>query len=41
VLLGDPRKAAARLGWKPRTEFAELIAMMVEADLRRVRQMQA
>lgn len=36
VLLGDPTKATQKLGWKPRTSLHELIAMMVEADLRRV-----
>lgn len=36
VLLGDPSKAAQKLGWKPRTSLHELIAMMVDADLRRV-----
>src|SRR5258705_1697823 len=32
-LLGDPRKAAARLGWRHTTSFASLVAEMVEADL--------
>lgn len=36
VLLGDPAKARARLGWEPKTSLAELIAMMVDADLRRL-----
>lgn len=36
VLLGNPAKAKARLGWSARTSLSELIAMMVEADLRRV-----
>lgn len=36
VLLGDPSKATQKLGWKPHTTLHELIAMMVEADLRRV-----
>jgi len=36
VLLGDPTKATQKLGWKPRTSLHELVAMMVEADLRRV-----
>lgn len=34
VLLGDASKARRVLGWKPKTTFNELIAMMVEADLR-------
>ena len=32
LLLGDPAKAAAKLGWKHRTTFPELVAEMVEAD---------
>ena len=33
LLVGDPGKAEAVLGWKPSTPFAELVAMMVQADL--------
>ena len=36
VLLGEPRKARERLGWVAKTGLHELIAMMVEADLKRV-----
>jgi len=36
VLLGNPAKAIARLGWKPRTSLQQLITMMVDADLRRL-----
>jgi GDPmannose 4,6-dehydratase len=36
-LLGDPSKARAQLGWEPRTSFAELVGMMVEADLRELK----
>jgi GDPmannose 4,6-dehydratase len=32
TLLGDPSKARAKLGWSPRTSFAELVKEMVEAD---------
>ena len=32
LLLGDPAKAIAKLGWKHRTSFEELVAEMVEAD---------
>ena len=32
-LLGDFGKARRMLGWKPRTTFKELIALMVESDL--------
>ena len=37
VLLGNPAKAKARLGWAPKTTLEELVVMMVEADMRRIR----
>ena len=36
VLLGNPAKARARLGWAPRTSMEQLICMMVDADMRRL-----
>ncbi|MBV2182777.1 MAG: GDP-mannose 4,6-dehydratase [Castellaniella sp.] len=36
VLLGNPAKAQARLGWRARTDLTQLIQMMVDADLARV-----
>jgi GDPmannose 4,6-dehydratase len=36
VLQADPSKARRRLGWKPVVGFAELIRMMVDADLARL-----
>ena len=36
-LIGDPGKAAKALGWKPEVDFAQLVAMMVDADLERVK----
>jgi GDPmannose 4,6-dehydratase len=33
LLLGDASKAKAKLGWSPRTTFADLIDLMVDADL--------
>src|SRR5438876_503443 len=36
VLLGNPSKAKAKLGWQPKTGLNELMRMMVDADLRRV-----
>ena len=33
TLLGDPSKAATKLGWRPRTSFAALVAEMANADL--------
>src|ERR687898_868373 len=32
LLLGDPAKALAKLGWRHRTSFPELVAEMVQAD---------
>jgi GDPmannose 4,6-dehydratase len=34
-LLGDPRKAHQRLGWRAEIGFAEIVREMVEADLQR------
>ena len=36
-LLGDASRARARLGWQPEVGFEELIGMMVDADLERLR----
>jgi GDPmannose 4,6-dehydratase len=36
VLLGNPTKAEAKLGWKAKTSLEELITLMVDADMRRV-----
>ncbi|SEH25211.1 GDP-mannose 4,6-dehydratase [Selenomonas sp. KH1T6] len=36
LLLGDPKKAEAKLGWTAKTSLEELIHMMVDADLKRV-----
>lgn len=36
VLLGNPAKAKANLGWQPKTPLEQLITMMVDADLRRL-----
>ncbi len=33
LLIGDASKAREKLGWKPKTSFAELVKMMAEADL--------
>lgn len=37
VLLGDCSKAREKLGWVPETSFAELVQMMVDADLERLK----
>ena len=36
LLLGDPKKAQEKLGWKAKTSLEELIHMMVDADMKRV-----
>jgi GDPmannose 4,6-dehydratase len=33
LLIGDPRKAKARLGWQPTTDLSGLCAEMVQADI--------
>lgn len=35
LLIGDPAKAKAKLGWEPHTSLEQLCQMMVEADMRR------
>jgi len=35
LLIGDPAKAMAELGWKPETTLEQLCEMMVSADIRR------
>jgi GDPmannose 4,6-dehydratase len=37
MLIGDASRAKAHLDWKPRVMFKELIEMMVDADLARLR----
>jgi len=36
VLLADPSKARRELGWAPKVGFADLVTMMVDADLERL-----
>ncbi|HLX12767.1 MAG TPA: GDP-mannose 4,6-dehydratase [Bacteroidota bacterium] len=36
-LRGDSRKARKKLGWKPEVSFKELVGLMVDADIERVR----
>ena len=33
LLIGDPTKAREKLGWTPKVGFADLVTMMVDADL--------
>ncbi|MFX3624797.1 MAG: GDP-mannose 4,6-dehydratase [Ectobacillus sp.] len=37
VLLGNPAKAKEKLGWEVKTDLKELVSMMVDADLARVK----
>ncbi len=37
LLIGDPSKAKRDLGWEPRVKFADLVRIMVEADLEAAR----
>jgi GDPmannose 4,6-dehydratase len=36
VLLGDPAKAEKELGWRRKTDFKEMVQLMVEADIKRI-----
>ncbi|MDD5594676.1 MAG: GDP-mannose 4,6-dehydratase [Candidatus Omnitrophica bacterium] len=38
LLMGDYSKARRKLGWKPTVKFEELVKMMVDSDLRKLRQ---
>ena len=38
LLIGDPAKAHAKLGWEPSVTFEEMIQMMVEADIKRLKE---
>lgn len=37
LLVGDPAKAGARLGWEPTVDFRQLVRLMVDADLEALR----
>jgi GDPmannose 4,6-dehydratase len=37
LLIGDPSKAHAKLGWEPTVTFEQLIEMMVQADIERLK----
>lgn len=38
LLVGDPSKAGQELGWEPEISFSELVRMMVDADIRLLKQ---
>jgi len=40
-LLGDNTKAREKLGWEPAVNFEELVRMMVDADIERIRKQEA
>lgn len=37
LLIGNPAKAEAKLGWKPKTLFSDLVRIMAEADLKEIK----
>lgn len=37
LLLGNPQKAKEKLGWRPEVSFEELIQMMIESDIKKVK----
>ena len=37
LLVGNPAKAKRKLGWEPKVRFRQLVEMMVDADLERLR----
>jgi GDPmannose 4,6-dehydratase len=37
LLIGDPTKAKQKLGWEPEVSFQQMIEMMVDADLERLK----
>ena len=38
LLVGDPAKAGAKLGWEPSVSFKDLVRLMVDADVRALQQ---
>ena len=37
LLIGDASKAKAALGWEPKVSFEDLVRMMVDADIERLK----
>jgi GDPmannose 4,6-dehydratase len=37
LLVGDPARARRELGWEPEVTFKELVEMMVDADIERLK----
>jgi GDPmannose 4,6-dehydratase len=38
LLIGDPSKAKAKLGWEPKMKFADLVKLMVDEDVRQLKE---
>ena len=38
LLIGDYSKAKKKLGWEPKTRFEELTKLMVDEDVRRLKE---
>ena len=38
LLIGDYTKAKMKLGWEPKVKFEELIKIMIQSDLEKVKQ---
>ncbi len=38
LLIGDYSKAKKKLGWEPKTKFVDLVKLMVDADIRRLKE---
>ena len=38
LLIGDPSKAGQKLGWEPQVTFEQLVQMMVESDLKQLKE---
>jgi GDPmannose 4,6-dehydratase len=37
ILIGNPAKAKAKLGWEPKTTFKDLVKIMVESDFEKAK----
>jgi GDPmannose 4,6-dehydratase len=37
LLIGDSSKAKQKLGWEPKTKFVDLVKLMVDADIKLLR----
>jgi GDPmannose 4,6-dehydratase len=37
LLMGDYSKARKKLGWKPKVGFKDLVRMMVDSDIKRIK----